>query len=796
LATQSEADAQFHAKVFPAELEEIRRRRKENDLPHESLTGLPSTSLGLIGLALSGGGIRSATYSLGVLQTLARLKMLGRVDYLSTVSGGGFIGSAVSSLMNDPASKADGPDFPLIERPGIGDTPATRHLRNSQHYVAPGGMLDYIKLPAMITRGILLNFLMVIPYLMLLVIGTDVLYMVLGGPADFFTWIPIAASALFFLSAVTFPLVWRMFGARFSWTDRDRYDTLISLLFLGMLLAFVLIPFFAMVDRAVWLEPADLPTVLDNWSSAAKRWLVATGAALVLLSILMHAVPALDKWRTRVMLFSASVIGPAIILGAYLVLCVILIDPPGTNGSSAGSYGVLIEADEASLNAGLMPAALIGQTVPSHDRAPSAPVTFTAADRVEPIDHGRHWRITASDGTTFVVTDQPVLRVWYPHDNHWIHPDDRNFVLLAVAWLIFNAIFGNVNTSSAHGFWRDRISRAYLIGRKSRPGSDEPVATDAMKLTELAGPGTRAPYHILNVSLNLNGTADLDVRGRNCDFFFFSKRFSGGRRTGYIETEKLEKVHPHLNLGTAMAISGAAAAPNAGVTTESQLTFAMTMLDIRLGYWCPSPAYLTDASFIRKLQLRLGTGPMYLVREALGRVSSGGSFVNLSDGGHIENLAIIQLLRRKCRLIIAVDGEQDQAMRFDGFLRLMLYARIDLGIEIDVDLDELRKTASGLSTRHYAVATITYGMSADGTMQTGHLLYLKASLTGDEDEVMRDYHVANPMFPQESTANQFFNERQWEMYRALGAHIAEGALTGLDPQLTPIQEILRTHAPV
>ena len=46
-----------------------------------------------VGLAFSGGGIRSATFNLGVLQALADLKLLFRVDYLSTVSGGGYIGA-------------------------------------------------------------------------------------------------------------------------------------------------------------------------------------------------------------------------------------------------------------------------------------------------------------------------------------------------------------------------------------------------------------------------------------------------------------------------------------------------------------------------------------------------------------------------------------------------------------------------------------------------------------------------------------------------------------------------------
>jgi predicted acylesterase/phospholipase RssA len=54
---------------------------------------------GLVGLALSGGGIRSASVCLGVLQALAEKDHLRFVDYLSTVSGGGYIGSCWSALL-------------------------------------------------------------------------------------------------------------------------------------------------------------------------------------------------------------------------------------------------------------------------------------------------------------------------------------------------------------------------------------------------------------------------------------------------------------------------------------------------------------------------------------------------------------------------------------------------------------------------------------------------------------------------------------------------------------------------
>ncbi len=341
-------------------------------------------------------------------------------------------------------------------------------------------------------------------------------------------------------------------------------------------------------------------------------------------------------------------------------------------------------------------------------------------------------------------------------------------------WLFFGALFIlflywvvlNVNITAAHRFYRDRLSKAYLF-RAPPGGSLEP--NDVQKLSALNGEGAAAPYHLINVALNLQGEEDRSLRGRKSDFFVFTKRYTGSLRTGFVPTEQLEKYDGCLDLGTAMAISGAAAAPNMGTTTLRPLVFVMTLLNIRLGYWLPNPSIVRGASWLRGIQLRRGAGPTYLIKEALGRLHGRGNFVNVSDGGHIENLALYELLRRRCRLIIAVDGEADPHMRFGGLVTLMLFARIDLGIRIDIDLDPIRLQGnSRLCNRHWAVGTIHYGSG-----EVGHLLYIKSSMTGDEYEYVREYRSREPEFPHESTANQFFNETQFEAYRALGYHIAD-----------------------
>ncbi|MCL5045060.1 MAG: hypothetical protein M1336_07220, partial [Deltaproteobacteria bacterium] len=75
---------------------------------------------------------------------------------------------------------------------------------------------------------------------------------------------------------------------------------------------------------------------------------------------------------------------------------------------------------------------------------------------------------------------------------------------------------------------------------------------------------------------------------------------------------------------------------------------------------------------------------------------------------------------------------------------------------------------SRLSLAHAALAKVTY---ADCD-KISWLLVLKPTLTGDEPEDVLNYHRDHPSFPQESTAEQFFDEAQWESYRKLGWHLA------------------------
>ena len=208
-----------------------------------------------------------------------------------------------------------------------------------------------------------------------------------------------------------------------------------------------------------------------------------------------------------------------------------------------------------------------------------------------------------------------------------------------------------------HRFYRDRLSKVYLFN---------PVAhthVDGLRLSELKIAETGAPYHLINTTLNIQGTKDRNMQGRGADFFLFSPRWCGSYQTGYCSTDILERRDPDVNLGTCTAISGASAAPYMGPSTNKMLVFLFTILNIRLDYWLPNPGRLAPSPMKHLVDRTLSwVGPAYLVFELLGWLNAKSKYVNLSDGGHIDNLGLYELFRRRCKYIVCCDAEQDANM--------------------------------------------------------------------------------------------------------------------------------------
>lgn len=379
-------------------------------------------------------------------------------------------------------------------------------------------------------------------------------------------------------------------------------------------------------------------------------------------------------------------------------------------------------------------------------------------------------------------------------------------LLFLVSWLL------TPNANSLHRLYRDRLSKAFLFNpaRPVEHGLARAEASldqgrdfkslDRMKLSDLygvadpqadgqqGGPRLLAPYHLINTALNIQGSDFANRRGRNADFFVFSPRNVGSEATGYAATLAVEKAEQSLDLATAMAISGAAASSNMGSNSIRALTPTLALLNVRLGFWLRNPRYV-NARWFRRFS------PLYFWSEISGRLYENSDGVYLTDGGHIENLGVYELLRRRCRVIIAVDAEADTPMNFASLMTLQRYARIDLGVRIDLPWMPIRErtravmacNADPATSRcqhddapidhvHVAIGTIDYGGG-----DTGYLVYLKSSLTGDENDYIRDYARRHATFPHETTGDQFFSEEQFEVYRALGFHMAHGFLSGGNP---------------
>ena len=119
-----------------------------------------------------------------------------------------------------------------------------------------------------------------------------------------------------------------------------------------------------------------------------------------------------------------------------------------------------------------------------------------------------------------------------------------------------------------------------------------------------------------------------------------------------------------------------------------------------------------------------------------------------------------------------MDAEADAALSFGSFTEALRQAYVDLGVDVDIDLSMIRPDPKTLlSQSHCAIGRIRYPECPD---RPGWLVYLKNSMTGDEPAPVLNYRSRCPAFPHETTADQFFDDAQFESYRALGVHIAEG----------------------
>jgi hypothetical protein len=617
-----------------------------------------------VGLAMSGGGIRSATFSLGVVQVLARRGILKNVDVMSTVSGGGYLGTFITSVLNSADAEVglEAGKQPFADIGNIESSPI-RYLRNHSKYLSEGGIATLALMVFSAAYGVAMSVLLVVPFL--LGLAMVAVYVFGAGPPGSQSLISVSPKLLSWI-------VWPMLAA----------------------IVIVL-------------------SVMRNPSGTAHKYLQHAAILLLFGGLAIWCAQGLNS------VYGITSGHPLVFLGAVLLLPIFL----GVAGLWWGST-------------------ILGRVAWSL-LAVMGPILFLAL-----------WLLAVALAVS--MREQSEYLPW--------------IVLTTV--LIHAAVGVNINFASLHLYYRDRLARTYMRRVNSMDAVDpQPLST--------INPHHKAPLHLINAAVNLPASKNPDLRGRNTDFFIFAKHYCGGPTVGLWPTADWEAKDSHLDLGTAMAISGAAAAPRMGTLTSAKYTTLMAMLNVRLGYWLRRPDSVGPLSGV--------PGASYFLRELTGRMDESLPFLNLSDGGHIENIGIYELLRRRCRYIIAIDGEADPNHTFGGLLTAIQMAKIDLGVRIDPDLSDLRDGVEHFKRAHFVMTRIDYGVSDASGPILGLLLVIKLALTGNESELLMRYRQENPAFPHQSTAQQLFNESQFEAYRALGEHAAEAAFDPLLVETPPGQ---------
>jgi|GEM_PF-3272563 len=897
----------FHQATKPAvqeserlvPLQEVIRRERIYIQSRRRKAGVPDTEdPAPVGMALSGGGIRSATLSLGVLQSLSACPLFKRIDYLSTVSGGGYIGSALSSLLSCKKLYTYlGPDEPAqfefeaedeahfdvktpVDSPFRDDcrTPRTPHRQwlsgrmVVEHLRAFGDYLvrkhrafdrDVLRALGTLLTGILCTLGL---FFNLVIIGAALALLALalcgsepfpdpsggyagsllagaGGVAGLF-W-AAGAGGLFAIGAGVVCGACADRAPR-TWFERsgDTYEDARQRRALWVLGGLAL--------PAAFVAPAALGSFVPEMQDAVLVPLCfyAGGFLSLVFAYILLVCLFPGKGERRSNRNSRSYLSSIIGLFFYLFLaavCLVLISALLGAAIARGQSLPSSETIVGGGGAGLIGALVLGLMAWWRNRRQES-----KQDSGERIKGAFGWLKTSSEVVQKIVLGAAaglvlaaglmLCMVLVEQLLRWAGPSDPgalHYLIFsaAAAFLLIPGCLVDFNKISMHYFYRDRLAEAYLstlarpLGPVLQGGPEIRREHSQMRLLDLHGrPGnttrtkaqtkaaasatssdgvpsrssfvqfrlksrafdrvqiwkalepepepftgavTAAPYHIYNTCLNLSTDRDAAYRSRKSDIFIFSKLYCGAPATGFTDTGVYRS--GATKVARVLTISGAAINSALGRQTFFAQAFGATLFNIRLGQWMENPGYHGGKHIGRRETIIFW--PKYLLMEVLGMSDSRRRLVHLSDGGHTgDNLGLISLLQRRCRLVLVVDAECDTDWSFGSLMNAIQYAEADMGIRIELRLDDLKPDKNGFAARHYAIGTILYPATDSEPSMQGHLVILKSSVHKDDDETVRKYRQTHPVFPQEPTSDQFFSEEQFEAYRKLGQNMADQLL--------------------
>lgn len=775
------------------------------------------------GLALSGGGVRAATVALGVVQVLAEQGLLARFHYLSTVSGGGYIGTSLSwfwckkrveeerklsTSQTAPPVRfgAQASEFPFqdVDPNSTAESPRNamdlhqravenlKFLRNHGSYLTSGDGIGFAGLIIAVIRTILLSLAVWLPLVVFLFVILEVVDFFLRGQTMYQKC--IAASS---------------WGVLSSAQCRPFFGGLLFVASIFLLLFFAGVMLFSILGRtqldssipgkrpersykkiAVWLALFVVPlAAIASSLSAVDSIQVLLGVQVALLplvsaaGLMLAAAEFFSPGRSRSYFLRrsfekySSVILPivvAILFVAALPLIVSNLKPATDKVADFGALGSV--GGVVTLLSGVA-TALYGYYLKAKSLLPSVAGQILATA-------GSVLFLFGFLLFSFVLAAAIFVSVSPDGSEHGTLITTIFLSLVVVA--LIAGTFGSVNTTGLHRFYRDRLMEAFMpmanvveLGTARRSDvADNLSVADILRNSKERGD---RPYHLINAHAILVNDDDAKIALRGGDNFVISSAVIGSFATGWMRTKDYVRHHGAMTLSSAMAVSGAAANANAGytgtgLTRDRFVSTVMSLLNIRLGLWVGNPRATAKSTALPRLKAKVAT----YFRPVLtcGIFGFGhhrdATFVELSDGGHFENLGLYELIRRRLDLIVVVDAEQDSTITLSGLVSSTNRIKEDFGVaigfldskgpEVLLGKDSDRyPSGARLAKSPFVVAEIIY---PDG--RRGALIYIKSTMLSDLEFATKGYKANNPDFPHQATVDQFFDPDQFEAYRDLG----------------------------
>lgn len=758
------------------------------------------------GLALSGGGIRSASFALGIVQELFNRDIYRRFNYLSTVSGGGYLGAALTwlagrnpeELKNQLGSATSGArDSELSETAGKPNCVWLDFVRQHGNYLQPPRVGD-LSLVGVVLRGALLSYGTYLVAAAAL-IGLMCAYGFMQSPPDMVaSRAVIRLESVIVLAGSLLGLMIALYGIATWLSSIQKWQTVsIGSIVVVALAAVVIILALPVEATPSWLSWLTSLTAAEAKSSAWWRWPLAVSvlaAAAVGVKNIVSAVKpehlsaqAAEKaylsWQYESRARSQQNLG--LILSVLLGSVVLWTIPP-LHAWLHEKHASLASASASSLFGG---AVAVYQFIRGREKESMRYSNVLVAVAAVLLLYGSllfAYQLAPAVAVPFTkLAGVPSLG--------WL-ADPRCAFLGALATIVVFGFLANVNMIGVARMYRDRLMETFMPEEQAISENCWQPAPSA-DVTPITRFKDVRPLHLVNCNVVMIDANRDAFRGRGGDSFVISPMYSGSSATGFIPTKDLGTGGDRFSLATAMAISGAAANPNTGsagrgITRNRAVAFLLSLLNIRLGYWIKNPA----ARNVLDSALTLGPPNFWfpgLRQGLLGRgLNEKAAFIELTDGGHFDNTGLYELVRRRTRFILLSQGSQDEKFAMADLANVIERVRVDFGVHIRFDIEEynLEKLrphqdgVEGVSKRGFAIARIRYPRPAASSQDdfNGALLYLQSTPVEGMRADVRSYRRSNERFPNEPTANQFFTEEQLEAYRELGMQIAESAIYTLE----------------